>query len=136
MAEMQTPAIADLGFLTGRWQTEGFRIEFGTPHGTMLFGSMQAVETGVTTYWATFRLAREGDALACYPAQMGDPSGRYELTELSRDSAARAVFENGANPLHRRLAFSIDAERRKLTISIAGEREGKPYEQSWTLARA
>ena len=135
MAQSNAAAIADLGFLTGRWQSEGFLIEFGTPHGTMLFGSMQAVENGVTTYWATFRFAREGDALACYPAQMGNPSGRYELTELSRDAAARVAFENGANPLHRRLVYSADAGSGTLTISIEGEREGGTFNQSWTLTR-
>jgi hypothetical protein len=135
-ARMSTAAIEDLGFLTGRWQGEGFLMEFGMPHGTMLFGSMQAVEGGVTTYWETFRIAREGEALACYPAQMGSPSGRYELAELSLEGGARVVFENGANPLHRRLEYAADAERTVLTISVDGERDGRPYRQSWQLRRA
>jgi hypothetical protein len=133
---MTTPAIEDLGFLSGRWQGDNFLMEFGTPHGTMIFGSMQAVEGGVTTYWETFRIAREGDALACYPAQMGSPSGRYEIAALSRENGSSAVFENGANPLHRRIEYAADAAGQVLTISVDGEREGKPYRQSWQLRRA
>src|SRR5687767_5832777 len=133
---MTTPAIEDLAFLSGRWQGDNFLMEFGIPHGTMIFGSMQAVEGGVTTYWETFRMAREGDVLACYPAQMGSPSGRYELAALSRENGPSAVFENGANTLHRRIEYAADVAGQVLTISVGGEREGKPYHQAWRLRRA
>lgn len=56
MKEVNGLKLSKLDFIKGRWQGEGFVMDFTPPINTMVFGSMQAANSeGKTTYWETFR---------------------------------------------------------------------------------
>jgi hypothetical protein len=127
-------AIGDLAFLTGRWQGQGFVMEFGTPAGTMLFGSMQAFESGRTVYWENFRFAEESGDLICYSLQRDAPAGRYPLTRFFKTSETLVSFENPSDQGRRRLAFGVSGDG-ELVMTQEGERAGSPVRQDWALRR-
>ena len=128
-------AIGDLAFLTGRWQGQGFIMEFGTAAGTMLFGSMQAFEGGRTVYWENFRFAEETGDLVCYSLQRDAPGGRYLLVRFIKTSETVVSFENPADTGRKRIAFSVMSGSDELTMTQEGERNGAPVRQDWALRK-
>lgn len=128
-------ALTDLAFLSGRWQGQGFVMEFGAPNGTMLFGSMQAFEGGKTVYWEVFRFAQEEGDLVCYSTQRDQAAGRYPLTRLIRTDETLASFENAADRARRRIAFGISGSGGELIVTMEGERDGTSVRQDWALRR-
>lgn len=125
--------VADFDFFAGHWQGEGFVMHFAPPYAGMIFGSMQAADGN---YWETFRLAEEEGAVFFYPTQKGKPVGRYRLVELTRDGEARrAVFED-PDARMRRLTYATERTGAALVAGVEGEKDGKPYRESWRLTRA
>jgi hypothetical protein len=123
--------IDDLAFLVGEWRGEGFRWDFRPAVGGMIFGDMQALEGGRTTYWETLRFAEEADGVAAYPMAMDRPGGRFAPAP---SGPGEAVFAGPPESPFRTIGFRADGGR--LVARVVGTKDGQPYDESWPMERA
>jgi hypothetical protein len=127
--------IDQLGFLTGIFEGDGFVIQFEEPRGSMLFGSMQALEEGKTVSWETLRFFADGAGLGFEAAQMGQSAGSYRVTHL-RNAPPGVILDNPGIALRSRLEFLLDDSGTVMTLAVEGVREGEAYRREWMAGRS
>lgn len=136
------PRVADLAFLTGRWEGEltmvrdgqagpdrpqRFEATYSSADGGHLLSTSKAYESDGSTEFFEFELFRDlGGKVVLNPLPGGRPAAPFELTALDA-AARRAVFESPKNDWPKRIVYHRAADDR-LTIVASGPQEGHEME--------
>jgi hypothetical protein len=121
-ASMQTPALADLAWISGSWQTEpGARRQieehWTVAAGATMMGMSRTVAGEKTVEFEYLRIEQRADGIY----YVAHPKARCPATDfkLTRASANEAVFENPQHDFPKRIIYRKGADD-SLTASIDG----------------
>ena len=115
----QAPQAADLGWLSGTWETEsgGRWTEevWAAPKSGMLIGFSRSGEGDTVREFEFLRIEAGADGVPAYVAQPGGrPPVAFRLTEAT---GTGATFENPAHDFPQRIRYLRDGETLVATIS-------------------
>lgn len=132
-AQVPATGTVDLGWMSGRWQTEseGRWTEevWGEPRGGMLIGFSRSGEGAAVREFEFLRIAAGDDGALAYMAQPGGrPPTAFRLTAASGSSA---TFENPAHDFPQRIIYRRDGDVMTATISASDGSNA----MSWSLRR-
>ena len=118
---VQTPTLADLGWISGDWQTPGGRRQIeehwtGAAGGTMM-GMSRTVAGDKTVEFEYLRIEQRADGIY----YVAHPKARCPATDfkLTKSSATEAVFENPQHDFPKRIIYRKTGDD-SLTASIDG----------------
>lgn len=143
------PRLADLGFLSGRWEGELTMVRDGQPgpdrpqrfeasyssvDGGALLSTSKCYESDGSVEFFEFELFHElAGQVVLNPLPGGRPAAQFTLVALDR-AARRASFESPRNDWPKRLVYErLDEDR--LRIVASGPQEGRPFELRLELRR-
>ncbi len=120
-------AIADLGFLAGRWRGGSWDATYSSPDGGIILSFAKDLKPDGTLGFFEFeRIEARDGGVWLTPSPRGKPSVAFRL--LSLDPAARrAVFENPEHDFPSRIVYHRDREDR-LVFELSGRPGGKPQQ--------
>lgn len=120
------PTVADLGWLTGCWQSDGREAGSGenwmAPAGGMMLGMSRSVRDGKASGYEFIRIEEEPDGRIVFvAAPSGQDSATFTLVELD---SRKAVFENPEHDFPQRIIYRLISGT-QLLGRIEGSIDGK-----------
>lgn len=143
------PRVADLAFLTGRWEgtltmvrdgqkgpdkPQRFEANYSTTDGGHLLSTSKAYESDGSTEFFEFELFRDLDGkVVLNPLPGGRAAAQFQLVELDR-AGKKASFESPKNDWPKKVTYQRAADD-KLVIVAGGPQEGHQMELHIELKR-
>lgn len=129
----QTPALENLGFMTGCWQStpdeRGTVLEenYTTPSTNLILGMSRYLRGGSAVMFEFSRIMRSDTAVVLTPHPRGVASVGFRLARLAGDTAS---FENPAHDFPQRIIYRRDGDGLVARVENMGG-EG----QEWRMTR-